>query len=151
LYANGDPVNRIDPLGRAAMLEVGSIDAIIGTVPVPALIELAGGTAAEIALQMQVVATDIAEITFDLAQEVVEEAAGDYAAAWNDLVQAVNEYKALLAEESSLCGITRAITCGTVGLVAADILEHSSIPKWIGHTVEAVSTGYCAVKLEIVK
>jgi len=30
LYAGGDPVNLIDPMGREAMLETGSLDAIIG-------------------------------------------------------------------------------------------------------------------------
>jgi RHS repeat-associated protein len=49
LYAGGDPVNRIDSLGREAMLEVGSLDAIIGSTPVPVLVELAGGVYASAA------------------------------------------------------------------------------------------------------
>jgi len=32
LYAGGDPVNGIDPMGRESMLETGSIDAIIDSV-----------------------------------------------------------------------------------------------------------------------
>jgi RHS repeat-associated protein len=43
LYALGDPVNRIDPRGRDSILETGSLDVFVGTTPVPALVELAGG------------------------------------------------------------------------------------------------------------
>jgi len=42
LYAGGDPVNSIDPSGRASILETGSLDSLIGSAPVPALIEFAG-------------------------------------------------------------------------------------------------------------
>ena len=41
LYAGGDPVNWVDPLGRDSMLEVGSLDEIIGEGPLPALREAA--------------------------------------------------------------------------------------------------------------
>lgn len=42
LYAGGDPVNMADPFGRASMLETGSLDALMGEGPVPALREFAG-------------------------------------------------------------------------------------------------------------
>jgi RHS repeat-associated protein len=42
LYAGGDPVDSIDPSGRASILETGSLDSLIGSAPVPALIEFAG-------------------------------------------------------------------------------------------------------------
>ena len=61
LYAGGDPVNSFDPSGRASILETGSLDAVIGSVPVPALIALAG-TAAENALLATGVSDAIAGI-----------------------------------------------------------------------------------------
>jgi hypothetical protein len=41
-YAGGDPVNLADPTGRESMLETGSLDEIIGTTPIPAIVEFVG-------------------------------------------------------------------------------------------------------------
>ena len=47
LYAGGDPVNSIDPLGRESMLETGSLDVLIDEPALPALREF-GGVAARL-------------------------------------------------------------------------------------------------------
>jgi RHS repeat-associated protein len=42
LYAGGNPVNRLDPTGRADMFETGAIMDEIDSVPVPAIVEFVG-------------------------------------------------------------------------------------------------------------
>jgi RHS repeat-associated protein len=47
LYAEGDPINLLDPRGRESMLETGSLDALINEPALPALREF-GGTGARL-------------------------------------------------------------------------------------------------------
>jgi RHS repeat-associated protein len=69
LYANGDPVNRIDPHGREAMLEVGAIDYDFILETLPKVVQLACAVEAIYALE----AETINYITKDLLGIVPEE------------------------------------------------------------------------------
>jgi RHS repeat-associated protein len=108
LYAFGDPVNRIDPRGRESMLETGSLDAIIGTTPVPALVELAGGamaSAAAVAVSGYLAAIDTATTA---------------AIATADFFEALGWVKATT-------GITKVLLC-----VAAEVKLGDLFDKWYG-------------------
>jgi hypothetical protein len=79
------------------------------------------------------------------------QAAGQAAAAWNSLVAAVNEYGALLTEESIWGGINRLLLCTDVGLVSAQIAEYTGILSPNGAHIEEVTSIFsCGVGLEFV-
>src|SRR5579862_7825280 len=92
LYAFGDPVNRIDPRGRASILETGSLDELIGTTPVPALVELGGGAYASAASW----ATD---------QYLM------YAASTSNVVEAVSDFIEGVDWIELTSGLTKAFLC----------------------------------------
>jgi RHS repeat-associated protein len=151
LYAGGDPVNMMDPTGRdlfeTALIEGGSLSAPM----VPALVALAGGTAATVTSWAIAVEVAAEEITGYLAEVAAEEAAGQAAAAWNSLVAAINEYGALLTEESAWGGINRLLLCTDVGMISAQIAEHTGILSPNGaHIEELTSIFGCGVGLEFV-
>jgi len=150
LYALGDPGNRIDPTGRDSMLEVGDLDVFIGRSAVPALAEFVGGTAVSIAEWTIAVQVAAEEITGYLTEVAAEEAAGQSAAAWNSLLAAINEFNALLADESLWGGVTRLLLCTDIGLVGGQIAEYTGIlsPKG-AHIYEATSIFGCGLFFEI--
>ena len=151
LYANGDPTNRVDPTGRAAMLEFLFTTADISTPTEAGLVALAGGTAATVTSWAIAVEVAAEEITGYLAEVAAEEAAGQAAAAWNSLVAAINEYGALLTEESIWGGINRLLLCTDVGLISAQIAEHTGILSPNGaHFEEVTSILGCGIGLEFV-
>jgi RHS repeat-associated protein len=92
LYAFGDPVNRIDPRGRASILETGSLDELIGTTPVPALVELGGGAYASAASW----ATDQYFL---------------YAASTSNIVEAVSDFIEGVDWIELTSGLTKAFLC----------------------------------------
>jgi len=120
LYAGGDPVNGLDPSGRG-MLEVGSLDALIAEPAVPALTALTIHGAAWAATAVEVAA----EITADLAIEAAEAAAGEFAAAADEIVTAAQELNALMRQAGVIGALTRAYACATGVLIAAQIVEHA--------------------------
>ena len=144
LYANGDPINRIDPFGREAMLEVGSLDAIIGTTSVPALVELAGGTAAQIAAWANTLNAGIALIYDLLSEAAAEEAASQFSAAWQVWSESAAAYNELLLETSAQGGITRLFSCTTLGIVYGIVIdEYDSLHPWKGWLAETGATVGC--------
>jgi len=102
LYASGDPIDRLDPAGRASILETGSIDAIIGTAPVPALTALVGSGASQ-ALAIIQLYSGLAYLT---AQDIMAEIA---ATAWT-------------------AGIEKHFVCAAVALGVAAFIEETKIP-----------------------
>jgi RHS repeat-associated protein len=148
LYANGDPINRLDPFGREVMLEVGSLDAIIGTTPVPALVELAGGTATAIAAWAAALEAGMAEIAELLAEAAEEYSMGMLDAAEDLLDAAVDKYMDLLTESSKLGGLTRFFTCEALAFTAVSIYdEFKSLPKLPGW-VDLIPKSGCVYLLE---
>jgi RHS repeat-associated protein len=91
LYAGGDPVNRIDPRGRAATIETLFTITVISTPTEVVLASLTAG-AAEFAT---VVAAGTAEITADLADVALDLSEDLLDEAWDALVDAINEYVTL--------------------------------------------------------
>jgi RHS repeat-associated protein len=69
LYAIGDPANHVDPKGRESMLETGSLDEIIGTTPVPAIVEMVGNF---VQLQLIPFTLDAAEVVAAYAEDAAE-------------------------------------------------------------------------------
>ena len=69
LYAEGNPINLVDPSGRESILEVGSLDELMGTTPVPALVETVGNF-----VQLQVIpfTLDAAEVTTEFVKDAYE-------------------------------------------------------------------------------
>jgi RHS repeat-associated protein len=150
LYANGDPVNGIDPSGRGTIETLFTIT-VISTPTEAGLVALAGGTAATVTSWAIAVEVAAEEITGYLAEVAAEEAAGQAAAAWNSLVAAINEYRALLTEESIWGGINRLLLCTDVGLVSAQIAEYTGILSPNGaHFEEVTSILGCGIGLEFV-
>ena len=107
LYAIGDPVNRIDPRGREAMLEVGSLDAIIGTTPVPALVELAGGAYASAA-------------SFAVDQYLM------YAASTSNLAAAVGDFIEAVDWAELVSGISKVFLCESLQIFLEGKIEEFS-------------------------
>lgn len=62
-------MNRIDPRGRASILETGSLDEIIGTTAVPAFVELVGNF---VELQVIPFTLDAAEATGEFVKDAYE-------------------------------------------------------------------------------
>jgi RHS repeat-associated protein len=108
-YAGGDPVNLIDPRGRASMLETGDLSAIIGRVPVPALVELAGGAYATAASYATSAALWVAETAASAWARVV---------AWNEAM----DYIALTK------GITRVLLCDAAALAVRSVINYVAGP-----------------------
>jgi RHS repeat-associated protein len=105
LYAFGDPVNRIDPRGRAAA-EYGLTFALLDTAPLPALTELAGGayaTAASYAIQGYLAAMA---------------AATTLAAKATDFVEAVEWAKVV-------AGISKAFICDGLGAALTSLIDEA--------------------------
>jgi RHS repeat-associated protein len=150
LYAGGDPVNRLDPTGRAELFQSALITGGSALTTTEASIAFVGGTAAEIAEVMSQIAVTTAEITQLLAEASAAAAEGLADAAGDFLLEAVDVYSELLQEEGLVGAATRALTCAEVSLVAVQILEEQAhISKDWGHTIEIVGTGACAVRLEL--
>jgi RHS repeat-associated protein len=145
LYANGDPVDYVDPSGRGAMLETGDIDLVIGQRSLPALTELVGGTAEQVAEWIDALNAALTEISAELAEAATE--AGPQA--WRLITSAVAEYNELLAEESALGGWVRELTCIDLSLVIGQIVETASEKPWLGHVVEIAEFSGCSHALEI--
>ena len=147
IYVRQNPVNWLDPTGRdlfeTVLIQGGS--AVSAT---EATIAVVGGTAVEIADFIAEVSAEIAEIQELLAEAAADAAAGLFDAAGAFIEEAVHVYLELLAKEGLLGGIVRALTCAEAGLIAAEIVEYSHIPKW-AHTVEIIGVGTCAVGLEL--
>jgi hypothetical protein len=92
LYVSGDPVNLIDPRGRS-ILETGSIDLEIGTGPLPALTDLAGGafrSAASTAIDGYLAAARVASSATAAVGDFIE------AVDWAELTKGIT--KELLCE-----------------------------------------------------
>jgi RHS repeat-associated protein len=104
LYANGDPINFADPTGRDSILETGSLDEIIGTTPVPALVELAGGAYASAA-------------SYATNQYLL------YAASTSNLVAAVNDYIEAVEWAELVKGISKAFLCEALQTFLEEHLE----------------------------
>ena len=88
LYAGGDPINFVDPAGRDSLLETGSLDAIIGTRPLPALTELAGGayaSAASWAVGRYLAAAELAETAQAAVSDYIE------AVDWAELAKGITK------------------------------------------------------------
>ena len=58
LYAGGDPVNGLDPMGRETMLETGDLDALIDEPALPALREFATNAARILCVPIKELAED---------------------------------------------------------------------------------------------
>ena len=144
LYAGGDPVNGLDPSGRG-MLEVGSLDALIAEPAVPALTALTIHGAAWAATAVEVAA----EITADLAIEAAEAAAGEFAAAADELVTTVNELNALMRESSVIGALTRALACADGMLIASEIVDHAFHSKNVDVVFDFVGGVACYTVLDI--
>ena len=130
------------------MLEVGSLDAIIGTTPVPALVELAGGTATAIAAWAAALEAGMAEIAELLAEAAEEYSMGMLDAAEDLLDAAVDKYMDLLTESSKLGGLTRFFTCEALAFTAVSIYdEFKSLPKLPGW-VDLIPKSGCVYLLE---
>jgi RHS repeat-associated protein len=148
LYAGGDPVNAMDPTGRG-ILEIGELDLGVAFPGIRGLVTLAGGTVATVTSWAIAVEFAAEQIAADLALAAAEEAAGASAIAWNMLVAAVNEYYALLLEESAWGGVSRLLLCTEVGLISAQIAEHDGILSPDGaHLEEVTSILGCGIGLE---
>ena len=144
LYAGGDPVNGLDPSGRG-MLEFGSLDALIAEPAVPALTALTIHGAAWAATAVEVAA----EITADLAIEAAEAAAGEFAAAADELVTTVNELNALMRESSVIGALTRALACADGMLIASEIVDHAFHSKNVDVVFDFVGGVACYTVLDI--
>jgi RHS repeat-associated protein len=142
LYAGGDPVNRLDPSGRANVLQFLFTTAVISSPAELALIRLVGGSAAAISEWMMALEDGMAEITSLLS----EAAESSFDATWDLIERAVYIYDGLVTEAGGRGGIVRGISCGILSFVAAEILEHDKPVK--GHIVEAVGTLDCVSLLE---
>jgi hypothetical protein len=145
LYAGGDPVNMTDPRGRESMLETGSLDALIAEPALPALTALPVGAAAWAATATEVAA----EIAADLAIEAADAAAGEFAAAADELVTTVNEFNALMRESSVLGALTRALACADGMLLASQIVEHAFDSPKVTATFDFVGEVACYTLLDI--
>ena len=145
LYANGDPVNMTDPRGRESMLETGSLDALIAEPALPALTALTVGAAAWAATATEVAA----EIAAELAIEAADAAAGEFAAAADELVTTVNEFNALMRESSLLGALTRALACADGVLLATQIVEHEFDSPKLAVVVDFVGGVVCYTALDI--
>jgi len=143
LYANGDPVNRMDPRGRGTIESLFTIT-VISTPTEVALVSLTVGGAAWAATAVEVTA----EIAADLAEAAAEEAAGQLEAAWGEIVTSVNEFNALVRESSAIGALTRALACGDLALLAAQIVEHWGYDR-AGHIIEWGGTVGCATLLDV--
>lgn len=100
LYADGDPVNLMDPTGRgAAEYQLTFVPG--GTAAVVALPELVAG-----ATQFGAAAQVYAGLTYLTAQDVL----------------------ALIADVVVTKGIAKVLACGTVGLMASEIMTEQKVP-----------------------
>ena len=148
LYAGGDPLNRIDPSGRANVLQFVFTTAVIASPAEVALITLAGGTAEQIAEWALALDTGIAEITSLLGDATSDAAEGLFDAAWDNIENAINIYDELVTAAGTRGGMVRGISCGLLSLVATEIVEHDSNPN-LKHFVEALGTADCTALLEV--
>jgi len=140
LYANGDPVNGLDPSGRADATETGLTFALIGTAPVPELTALVAA-AAEAAGDAAILASEVAQT---LAEAEVAIARGAYAAAAALIQSAFARYMAVAMEETRWGAIVRFLTCETIALVLTEIIDKNyELPvKW-QIRVDIYSGGTC--------
>lgn len=145
LYADGNPVDRVDPSGRGSILETGDIDLVIDQRSLPALAEVVGGTAQQVAAWVNAINGGIAEISAELSEAASE--AGP--AAWNSITSAVQDFNALMEEESLMGGVTRALVCADLGLVVGQIVDTASEKPWLEHTVEITEAVGCTIALDV--
>ncbi len=139
LYAGGDPINAVDPTGRADLFEQTFV--VGGTLPAyPAIAAFTAGAVEAGAL----IAEGIVQITAELAAAAVETGI----AAWEEIVAAVEEYNAIVRAHSAWGALTRAVTCADLTLLAGHIVSGWKGDKW-GHAVEVGGTVGCAFFLDI--
>jgi RHS repeat-associated protein len=105
LYAGGDPINLIDPRGRASMLETGDLSAIIGRAPVPALVELAGGAYASAVSYATSAALWVAETAVSTWARV---------AAWQEAIGLIAMAK----------GLTRVFLCDAAAIAIRAVINY---------------------------
>ena len=147
LYANGDPVNGIDPRGRAATIQTLFTITVISAPAEVALESLtvnAAQFAVEVAAGTAEIAEDLAEIAEDTAEDLLDEA-------WDALVDAINEYVDLVQQEGIVGAAARGLYCADLSLWAGDIVESAGFSKKIGHDVEIVSGLGCYIGIDILK
>jgi RHS repeat-associated protein len=145
LYANGEPVNRIDPSGRSATLQFVFTTAEISAPAEAGLTALVGGTGASIDAAMTLLETGISEILEDLAAAATEQGL----AAWESIVQAVDDFDAIMAEKSIIGGIVQNFACAELGIIASEVVQTASGKSWLGETVGLVEATGCGIALTI--
>jgi RHS repeat-associated protein len=110
LYAGGDPLNRIDPSGRANLLQFVFTTAEISTPTEAGLVALAGGTAAQVAAWAAAI-EQYAGLAYLTAQDIM----------------------AVIADIAVTRGIVKTLFCGTGGFLLGKFLgEHGATDgeKW---------------------
>jgi RHS repeat-associated protein len=147
LYVAGDPIDLIDPLGRS-ILETGDLDTIIGRTPLPALTELAGGTAVQIAEWMLEASEEVAEITDLLAEESADLAQNAADAAADLLEDAADEFDAAVTRADTLGSLARFFVCEDLSFAAADIAGHNLSSKR-GELLKVGAGAACAVYFDV--
>jgi RHS repeat-associated protein len=123
LYAGGDPMNRIDPSGRADTIETVFTITVITTPTEAGLVALVGGTGAQIAA-WAAVAEQYAGIAYLTTQDIL----------------------AFIADVAYQKGIVKLLGCATVGLAVARFSSEAGIPDkakfWVGLAFSAACTRY---------
>jgi RHS repeat-associated protein len=110
LYAGGDPVNRLDPSGRAASIETIFTTTVIATPTEVGLVAIAGGTAAQIAAWAAAIEQFIG-IAYLTTQDIM----------------------ALIADIAVTRGIAKTLFCGTGGFLLGKYLGQqgaTDAEKW---------------------
>ncbi len=150
LYAGGDPINRIDPSGRGELNDF-KLTLIVGGSAVSPLMAFVGGSLNQIAAEAAYIEAGAYTIEQYLEALMQDWAAGEFNAAWNDLVLSVNEFDAMMAQADKWGGITRLIYCTTLGIVSTGILEWGDVfsPKY-GRVIETGSIFGCEAYLHII-
>ena len=105
LYAGGDPVNLIDPTGRADEGETGLTFALIDTAPLPYLTELAGGAYAAAESYAAAAALRLAETAASISARV---------AAWREAMDIIGLTK----------GLTRVFLCAAAAVTIRALINN---------------------------
>jgi len=123
LYGGGDPINRIDPSGRADTIQTVFTITVITTPTEAGLVALVGGTGAQIAA-WAAVAEQYAGIAYLTTQDIL----------------------AFIADVAYQKGIVKLLGCATVGVAVARFGSEVGIPDkakfWVGLAFSAACTRY---------